>query len=187
MRPRSNKKSQQKNNVKLLRSNGLNFVQNSKQQLQMNTLVSSTYSATRPALTHLLRWQEPLATRLRHRHALPGLVANRLLNVELGLYLLAELLPLAPPHALPDLLNKQGVTYRQRPIWSPRQHRAFSQAQTLLSPYRDRAAWYKALDKYTTLSPELRTFSVSSRGGWNPDISSHVLRDRLSLFQRALA
>ena len=153
----------------------------------MNMVLSSTYVASRPALTHLMRWQEPLATKLRHRHALPGLVANRLLNVELGLYLLAELLPLAPPHALPDLLNKQGVVYRQRPIWSPRQHRAFSQAQMLLAPYRDRAAWYRALDKYATLSPEVRTFGIGVRGGWNPDISSYVLRDRLSLFQRALA
>jgi pPIWI RE three-gene island domain Z len=153
----------------------------------MNMVLSSTYSETRPALTSLLRWQEPLATRLRHRHALPGLVANRLLNVELGLYLLAELLPLAPPHALPDLLNKQGSIYRQRPIWSPRQHRALSQAQALLAPYRDRTAWYKALDKYATLSAELRTFGIGVRGGWNPQISSYVLRDRLSLFQRALA
>ncbi len=153
----------------------------------MNTLLSSTHSAPRPALVNLMRWQEPLVTRLRHRHALPGLVANRLLNVELGLYLLAELLPLAPPHALPDLLNKQGAVYRQRPIWSPRQHRAFNQAQALLAPYRDRAAWYRALDKYATLSPEVRTFGIGVRGGWNPDISSYVLRDRLSLFQRALA
>lgn len=153
----------------------------------MNTVSLSPYPAVPPALNNLLRWQEPLATRLRHRHALPGLVANRLLNVELGLYLLTELLPSTPPHALSDLLNKQGAVYRQRPSWSPRQHRAFSQAQTLLAPYRDRAAWYKALDKYATLSPELRTFGVSGRGGWNPDISSYVLRDRLSLFQRALA
>jgi len=153
----------------------------------MNMVLSSTHSEARPALTSLLRWQEPLATRLRHKHALPGLVANRLLNVELGLYLLAELLPMAPPHALPDLLNKQGAAYRQRPIWSPRQHRALSQAQILLAPYRDRAAWYKALDKYSTLSPELRTFGIGVRSGWNPNISSYVLRDRLSLFQRALA
>ena len=153
----------------------------------MNTISLSTHPVTPPALTHLLRWQEPLATRLRHRHALPGLVANRLLNVELGLYLLTELLPTAPPHALPDLLNEQGAIYRQRPSWSPRQYRAFSQAQTLLAPYRDRAAWYKALDKYATLSPELRTFGVNGRGSWNPGISSYVLRDRLNLFQRALA
>ena len=70
------------------------------------------------------------------------MVANRILNVELGLYLLAELVPLAPPQFLPDLLNGQGAVYRKRPIWSPRQHRALGQARILLAPYMDRNAWF---------------------------------------------
>ncbi|GAB3552497.1 pPIWI_RE_Z domain-containing protein [Spirosoma fluminis] len=153
----------------------------------MNTVMTSARATARPALTSLMRWQEPLATRLRHRYALPGMVTNRLLNVELGLYLLTELLPLCPPHSLPDLLNGQGEAYKQRPIWSPRQHRALSQARALLAPYRDRTVWYKALDKYATLTPEVRAFSISVRGGWNPEISSYTLRERLQLFQGALA
>ena len=154
----------------------------------MNAPLTSVYSTpTRPALSSLLRWQEPLATRLRYRHALPGMVANRLLNVELGRYLLAELLPLAPAQSLPDLLNGQGAIFRQRTIWSPRQHRTLSQAKALLAPYRDRAVWFKALDKYATLSPELRIYSLKNGGGWNPDVSSYVMRERLSLFQEALA
>jgi len=155
----------------------------------MNTLSTSAYPTLnpRPALSSLLRWQEPLATRLRYRHALPGMVANRLLNVELGLYLLTELLPLAPAHSLPDLLNGQGIVYRQRTIWTPRQHRTLSQARVLLAPYRDRALWYKALDKYATLSPDLRLFSLKNGGGWNPEVSSYVMRERLNLFQEALA
>ena len=153
----------------------------------MNTLSTSAYPITRPGLTNLLRWQEPLATRLRYRHTLPGMVANRLLNVELGLYLLAELLPLIPPQFLPDLLNGQGTAYRLRPIWSPRQHRALNQARTLLAPYRERTVWLKALDKYATLSPEVRIFSGGGRGGWNSEVSSYVLRERLSLFQGVLA
>ncbi|QJW91039.1 hypothetical protein HNV11_17495 [Spirosoma taeanense] len=153
----------------------------------MNTALTSAYPTVRPALSSLLRWQEPLATRLRHRHTLPGMVANRLLNVELGLYLLAELLPLCPPLSLPDLLNGLGAAYKQRPIWSPRQHRALSQARILLAPYRDRTVWYKALDKYATLSPEVRAFSISVRGGWNPQVSGYVLRERMQLFQGALA
>lgn len=154
----------------------------------MNAPLTSVYSTpTRPALSSLLRWQEPLATRLRYRHALPGMVANRLLNVELGLYLLAELLPLAPAQSLPDLLNGQGAIFRQRTIWSPRQHRTLSQAKALLAPYRDRVVWFKALDKYATLSPELRIYSLKNGGGWNPDVSSYVMRERLSLFQETLA
>lgn len=153
----------------------------------MNTLSTSAHLTVRPGLANLLRWQEPLVTRLRYRHTLPGMVANRMLNVELGLYLLAELLPLVPPQFLPDLLNGQGAAYRQRPIWSPRQHRALNQARTLLAPYRDRAVWFKALDKYATLSTDVRIFSLSGRGGWNSDVSSYVLRERLSLFQGVLA
>ncbi|GAB3943923.1 hypothetical protein GCM10028805_10840 [Spirosoma harenae] len=148
----------------------------------MNTLLAT---ASRPALASLLGWQEPLATRLRFRHALPGMVANRLLNVELGLYLLAELVPMAPPQSLPDLLNGQGFVYRQRPIWSPRQHRALNQARILLAPYLDRTAWFKALDKYANLSSDLRVFTLN--GNLRSDISGYLLRERVGLFARALA
>lgn len=155
----------------------------------MNTASASASSTIRSSttLTSLLRWQEPLATHLRRRYALPGRVANRLLNVELGLYLLAELLPLIPPQFLPDLLNGQGAAYRLRPIWSPRQHRTLSQARILLAPYRDSKLWLKALDKYATLPLELRAFALNSRGGRNPEVSSYVLRERLRLFHDALA
>ena len=154
----------------------------------MNTAFTSAYSTApvaRPALASLLRWQEPLASRLRFRYALPGMVANRMLNVELGLYLMAELLPLVPPQFLPDLLNGQGTAFRQRPIWSPRQHRALSQARVLLAPYLNRTAWMKALDKYTNLSPELRAFTLT--GNLRTDVSGYLLRERVALFARALA
>ncbi|WP_020594785.1 hypothetical protein [Spirosoma panaciterrae] len=150
----------------------------------MNTLLT-TAPATRPALASLLRWQEPLATRLRFRHALPGMVANRLLNVELGLYLLAELVPMAPPQSLSDLLNGQGFVYRQRPIWSPRQHRALNQARILLAPYLDRNAWLKALDKYEHLPADLRIFNLN--GNLRTDLSGYLLRERVGLFSKALA
>ena len=149
----------------------------------MNTLLS-TAPVAQPVLAGLLRWQEPLATRLRFRHALPGMVANRLLNVELGLYLMAELLPLAPPQALPDLLNGLGAAYKQRPIWSPRQHRALNQARQLLAPYQNHVAWFRALEKYATLAPDLRAFTL--RGMLRTDVSGYVLRERIALYNNAL-
>lgn len=154
----------------------------------MNTATASASTLTiRPGMTNLLRWQEPLATRLRYRHNLPGMTANRLLNVELGLYLLAELLPLIPPQFLPDLLNGQGAVYRLRPIWSPRQHRALNQARQLLAPYRERTVWQKALEKYASLPSDIRIFTLEDRGGWNPNVTSYTLRERMSLFQGVLA
>ena len=141
----------------------------------------------RTSVTNLMRWQEPLATRLRYRHSLPGRVANRLLNIELGLFLLTELLPFAPAEALPSLLSGQGVAYRERPVWTPRQHKMLSRARVLLSPYQERALWYGALAKYATLEKSLRLFTLAGRGGQNPDASSYDRRERLQLFSWALS
>ena len=132
-----------------------------------------------------MHWQEPLATRLQFRHDLPGQQANRLLNIELGLFLMVELLPFAPPEALPDLLNGEGVVYRQRPVWTPRQHRYLSRARTLLAPYRNREVWLKALNTYAVLRPGLRVFTV--QGQYTTGVSSFGLHERLSLFRKALA
>ncbi|MBC8152975.1 MAG: hypothetical protein H7Z72_08700 [Bacteroidetes bacterium] len=150
----------------------------------MNTLQPLAFSVTRPAYPNLFRWQEPLATRLRYRHDLPGRVANRLLNVELGLFLMSELLPLAPAEALPDLLNGQGAAYRERPVWTPRQHRSLSEARALLAPYQSRMVWLRALAKYATLPAGTRAFNVDGRP--NTKLAGSELRQRLSLFQRAL-
>jgi hypothetical protein len=139
-----------------------------------------------PVLSGFLRWQEPVANRLRHRHALPGRVANRLLNIELGLFLLNDLLPLAPAEALPNLLNGQGAVYRDRPVWTPRQYRQLSRARVLLAPYQHRAVWQAALTRYATLPADLRLFAVSGRGGWNAGLSSQSQRERLDLFRKAL-
>ncbi|MGF7218315.1 hypothetical protein GGR92_004492 [Spirosoma lacussanchae] len=149
----------------------------------MNALLT-TAPVARPVLASQLRWQEPLATRLRFRHALPGMVANRLLNIELGLFLMAELLPLAPPESLPDLLNGQGAAFRQRPIWSPRQHRMLSQARMLLAPYQNRNVWYNALIKYAGLRSDLRAFTL--KGNLNAQVGSTILRERVTLFRQAL-
>lgn len=132
----------------------------------------------------LLRWQEPLATRLRYRHELPGRVANRLLNVELGLFLLADLLPLAPAEALPNLLNRQGLAYRERPVWTPRQHRQLIRATVLLAPYQNRTLWLDALARYNRLPAQIRLFSLTGRA---PDMVKSGLQERVSLFGRVLA
>lgn len=152
----------------------------------MNTAMTLASPTTGSLTAQMLRWQEPMAFCLRHRHNLPGQVANRLLNIELGLFLLAELLPQAPIEALPDLLNGLGLAYRERPVWTPKQHRALNQARTLLSPYKDRLVWYDALRKYATLESDIRLFSVEPHGGYNPEISGFTMRERVSLFQKAL-
>ncbi|MEZ0542219.1 hypothetical protein [Fibrella arboris] len=135
-------------------------------------------------------WQEPLATRLKHQYNLAGQSANRLLNIELGLFLLTELLPDAPPEALPDLLSGNGLIYLRRPVWSPKQHRLLSRGRTLLAPYQDRATWFQALVKYASLPAQARMYSLSQYGSIseseNASAGSYTQRERLTLFWRAM-
>ncbi|MFD1145115.1 hypothetical protein ACFQ4C_28555 [Larkinella insperata] len=153
----------------------------------MNALPLSDSLRARQLSPFSLHWQEPLATQLRFQHELPGQLANRLLNVELGLYLLAELLPLAPPQALPDLLNGEGVVYQFRPVWKPRQHRYLNRARALLAPYMDRTVWLMALAKYDSLPTSLRAFGSHSTGSCGSEVNRSNLRNREELFRQALA
>jgi hypothetical protein len=150
----------------------------------MNLSFASASALAQPPVDALLRWQEPLATRLRHRHELPGRVANRLLNVELGLFLLADLLPCAPAEALPNLLNRQGAVYRERPVWTPRQHRQLVRASALLAPYQNRTLWLDALARYDRLPARIRLFDLTGR---SPQLCKSGLQERVSLFGRVLA
>ncbi|CCG98730.1 hypothetical protein FAES_0719 [Fibrella aestuarina BUZ 2] len=135
-------------------------------------------------------WQEPLATRIKHQYELHGQTANRLLNIELGLFLLTELLPDAPPEALPDLLMGNGMVHLRRPVWTPKQHRLLSRGRTLLAPYQNRAVWFQALVKYATLPAAARIYSLSQYGSITQapaaDSGSYVQRERLTLFWRAM-
>ena len=159
----------------------------------MNITAFTTTSgliASLPSSGTRFSWQEPLATRLRHQYNLAGQSTNRLLNVELGLFLLTELLPDAPPEALPDLLSGNGLIYLRRPVWTPKQHRLLSRGRTLLAPYHDRATWFQALAKYASLPAPARMYSLSQYGSITESTKapagSYTQRERLTLFWRAM-
>jgi hypothetical protein len=131
-------------------------------------------------------WQEPLATRIKHQYDLPGQAANRLLNIELALFLLTELLPDAPPEALPDLLAGNGMVHLRRPVWTPKQHRLLSRGRTLLAPYQNRAVWFQALVKYATFPAAARIYSLSQYGSITEAPAGFTQRERITLFWRAM-
>ena len=156
----------------------------------MMTMLPSTQLPARPPYGPRFSWQEPLATRLKHQYSLAGQTANRLLNIELGLFLLQELLPDAPPEALPDLLLGNGQIHLRRPVWTPKQHRLLSRGRTLLAPYQDRAIWFNALRKYTALPAPARLYTLSHHGliliGAPAGTPAYAHRERLTLFWRAM-
>ncbi|MBO0939753.1 hypothetical protein J2I47_24620 [Fibrella sp. HMF5335] len=152
----------------------------------MNSSFVSSLSVATVLSPARFGWQEPLATRIRHQHRLAGQSANRLLNIELGLFLLTELLPMAPPEALPDLLNGHGPAYDGRPVWSPKQHRLLSRARALLLPYQHRSVWFSALQKYDAWPADARLFALGQSGAITYVAPNHIQRERLTLFWRAV-
>ncbi|GAA4453008.1 hypothetical protein GCM10023189_17350 [Nibrella saemangeumensis] len=92
--------------------------------------------------------------------------AKQLFDVELGLFLLAEFLPTAPPTALPDLLNGSDMILS---MLTPRQRRYLKRGRDLLSHCRHHAVWHDLLERYATASNPVRAFDISrDRSRFNP-------------------
>ena len=90
-----------------------------------------------------------------------GLSPRQLLDVELGLFLLAELLPQTTPDALPTLLIGTGSSLLDYPTWTPKQHKLLSRGRALLTHLTDRPTWTRLLDNYVTGSAHLQAYDIS--------------------------
>lgn len=115
-----------------------------------------------------LMYQMPVAT--LHQSSIPlaeptarksvGLSARQLLDIELGLFLLSQLLPASPPDALPDLLTGEHVVFAE-PAWTARQHRYLNRARLLLGHFQQRGRWLNQLERYTTGSSYQQAYAIS--------------------------
>ncbi|MFD2935878.1 pPIWI_RE_Z domain-containing protein [Spirosoma flavum] len=91
-----------------------------------------------------------------------ALSAGQLLDIEMGLFLLSQLLPTAPPDVLPSLLHDNGSSFLDRPTWTPKQHKLLNRGRTLLSHIQQRNAWSMLLDAYTTIPDRLQAYDISA-------------------------
>ena len=113
------------------------------------------------------------------------LSARQLLEIELGLFLLTELLPTAPPDALPLLLS--GLAPAHRPDWTPRQHKYLDRARVLLGHFRHRAAWQTELERYRVLRNPLRqAYDIGEDRSWFSAKSVGFFRNRILMLKQAV-
>ncbi|MBO0932683.1 pPIWI_RE_Z domain-containing protein [Fibrella aquatilis] len=116
--------------------------------------------------------------------------ANRLSNrqlftIELGLYLLAELLPTAPPGSLPTLLN--GDLPPNSTTWTARQRRCLDRGRMLLGSLCQRSGWNDLLDRYAQLATAQQAFDIShDRSQFNAKTVG-FFRNRAFTFRQMLA
>ncbi|GAB3713040.1 hypothetical protein GCM10027592_51970 [Spirosoma flavus] len=90
------------------------------------------------------------------------LSASQLFDIEMGLFLLSQLLPTASPDALPSLLADNGTSFLDRPTWTPKQHKLLNRGRMLLSHIQQRNVWSALLDAYTTIPDRLQAYDISA-------------------------
>lgn len=86
------------------------------------------------------------------------LSTRQLFDVELGLFLLAELLPSAAPATLPDLLNGGDVLVSRL---TARQRKYLKRGRALLNHCRHHSVWLDLLRRYASASSPIRAFDIS--------------------------
>lgn len=90
------------------------------------------------------------------------LSAGQLLDIELGLFLLSQLLPTAPPDELPALLADNNASFLDRPTWTPKQLKILNRGRMILSHIQQRTVWSAMLDAYTNIPDRLQAYDISA-------------------------
>lgn len=80
-------------------------------------------------------------------------------DIELGLYVLSQLVPEAPAHALWVLLTGYPFSVLSR-NWSPEQHRMLGNARHILTQFRSQYNWRRYLEQYRLLDEFLRGYDI---------------------------
>ncbi|CCH55351.1 hypothetical protein BN8_04605 [Fibrisoma limi BUZ 3] len=114
-----------------------------------------------PAMTPQTQWVGEAAQRPRPARR-PALSAQQLLDVELGLFLVSQLLPTASPDALPSLLNESNGSFLERRTWTPRQHKLLNRGRALLAHIQQPNVWHALLDAYANTPDRLQAYDIST-------------------------
>lgn len=125
-----------------------------------------------------------------HRSAVSkqaALSAGQLLDVELGLFLLSQLLPTAPPDALPALMSNAKTVCQGRSTWTPKQNKYLNRGRTLLGHCLQPATWNALIERYATVATTLSAYDVSRDRSWFGEKTVGFSRNRLTVLRKMLA
>lgn len=120
-------------------------------------------------------------------HRKVALSVGQLFDVELGLYLLSQLLPTAPTDALPALMNHAGSSFPDRPTWTPRQHKYLNRGRASLGHCLQPAVWSALIDRYAAITTTLTAYDVSRDRSWFGEKTVGFSRSRLTVLRKMLA
>ncbi|MGA0555874.1 hypothetical protein ACO2Q8_04420 [Larkinella sp. VNQ87] len=135
-------------------------------------------------MTATLSTSQTLAsTSRRITHRPTRLSARQLLDVELGLFLLSELLPTAAPDALPGLLRASEPAWDFR---TARQHKLRSRGLALLAHLTDAHRWQQLLELYILAPVDLQAYDISRDRSRFQLKTVGFSRNRVSILRKVL-
>lgn len=114
----------------------------------------------------------------------PSLSTRQLVDLELGLYLLRQLHPTAPPTALPDLLRPDDDC---RITLTPRQQKYLNRGRLLLAQFTDTIRWQNLLTAYAAAPGHRLAFDLSRDCSYFTEKTVGFSRNRLGVLRKMLA
>ena len=114
----------------------------------------------------------------------PSLSTRQLVDLELGLYLLRQLHPTAPPTALPDLLRPDDAF---RIHLTPRQQKYLNRGRLLLAQFTNSCLWERLLMAYAAAPGHRLAFDLSHDCSYFAEKTVGFTRNRLGVLRKMLA
>ena len=115
-----------------------------------------------------------------------ALSVGQLLDVELGLYLLSQLLPTAPPDALPTLISNKETSLPDRPTWSSKQQKYLKRGRLLLGHCLQPAIWNSLIERYAAQTTTHSAYDVSRDRSRFGQKTVGFSRNRLTVLRKML-
>ena len=112
------------------------------------------------------------------------LSTRQLVDLELGLYLLQQLHPTAPPTALPELLRFSNDTGSQ---FTPRQQKYLNRGRMLLAQFTDKLHWQSLLRMYASAPDYRLAYDLNQECTHFAEKTVGFSRNRLGVLRKMLA
>ncbi len=113
--------------------------------------------------------------------------AQQLLDIELGLFLLSQLLPAASPDTLPALLADNDSSFLERPTWTPKQHKLLNRGRLMLGHIQQRNVWSALLDAYINIPDRLQAYDISADRSWFGEKTVGFFRNRIITLRQTVS
>ena len=110
-------------------------------------------------------WRQNLTRQFRDswNQTGPGLNLTTFCDIELGLYLLSQLLPQTPARALWVLLTGYPFPIPEAASWNEEHYRMVGNARHILSQFRSEYRWKQALSCYRQIDERLRAYQIDDK------------------------